>query len=155
MHENVSYEYAIVRVVPSVERGECINCGVILYCQAERFLGALIHCDAERLRAIDPRIDLAAVEKHLGAIPSICAGSTCSGEIGQLSLSARFQWLVSPKSAMIQMSDVHTGLCSDPNAALERLLHTMVLAPGHVRTSSGEEVGAGLGARLASGSRAA
>lgn len=139
MPETVSYEYAVIRVVPSVDRGERINCGVVLYCQSRKFLAALVHVDADRLFAVDPRIDLEAVERHLTAIPRLCAGDESGGEIAKLSLSARFNWLVAPKSAMIQMSPVHAGICAEPESALQHLLESMVLQPelpiGHVSSS--------------------
>ena len=124
-----SYDYAIVRVVPCVERGECINVGVILFCRTRRFLGALISLDAQRLLALFPTIDIDAVRSHLDAIPLVCAGSAEAGPISQLSQSERFHWLVSPRSTIVQTSPVHSGLCSDPAAALEHLMQTMVLLP--------------------------
>ncbi|HZU02147.1 MAG TPA: DUF3037 domain-containing protein [Ktedonobacteraceae bacterium] len=124
-----SYDYAIVRVVPCVERGECINVGVILFCRTRRFLGALISLDIQRLLALFPAIDIDAVRSHLDNIPLVCAGSAEAGPIGQLSQSERFHWLVSPRSTIVQTSPVHSGLCSDPAAALEHLMKTMVLLP--------------------------
>src|ERR1051326_8711576 len=114
MPETVSYEYAVIRVVPSVDRREQINCGVILYCQSRQFLGALVHIDPIRLKAVDPRLDLESIEQHIAAIPRLCSGDSSGGEIAKLSLSARFNWLVAPKSAMIQFSPVHAGICTDP-----------------------------------------
>ena len=124
-----SYDYAIVRVVPCVERGECINVGVILFCRTRRFLGALISLDTQRLLALFPAIDIDAVRSHLDSIPFVCAGSAEAGPIGQFSQSERFHWLVSPRSTIVQTSPVHSGLCSDPAAALEHLMQTMVLLP--------------------------
>jgi hypothetical protein len=124
-----SYDYAIVRVVPCVERGECINVGVILFCRTRRFLGALISLDTQRLLALFPTIDIDAVHSHLDSIPLVCAGSAEAGPISQLSQSERFHWLVSPRSTIVQTSPVHSGLCSDPTAALEHLMKTMVLLP--------------------------
>jgi hypothetical protein len=124
-----SYDYAIVRVVPCVERGECINVGVILFCRTRRFLGALISLDIQRLLALFPAIDIDAVRSHLDSIPLVCAGSTEAGPISQLSQSERFHWLVSPRSTIVQTSPVHSGLCSDPAVALEHLMQTMVLLP--------------------------
>ena len=124
-----SYDYAIVRVVPCVERGECINVGVILFCRTRRFLGALISLDTQRLLALFPTIDIDAVRSHLDNIPLVCAGSTEAGPIGQLSQSERFHWLVSPRSTIVQTSPVHCGFCSDPAAALEHLMKAMVLLP--------------------------
>ena len=124
-----SYDYAIVRVVPCVERGECINVGVILFCRTRRFLGALISLDTQRLLALFPAIDIDAVRSHLDSIPLVCAGNAEAGPISQLSQSERFHWLVSPRSTIVQTSPVHSGLCSDPADALEHLMQTMVLLP--------------------------
>jgi len=129
MHALNSYDYAIVRVVPCVERGEYINVGVILFCRTRRFLGALISLDNQRLTVLFPAIDLAMVQQHLDSIPLVCSGSIEAGIIGQLSQSERFHWLVSPRSTIIQTSPVHSGLCTDPAVTLEHLLKTMVLLP--------------------------
>jgi hypothetical protein len=123
------FEYAVLRVVPRVERGEFINAGVVLYCQAERFLGARIHLDPARLMAIDPHADLEAVRAHLEAVRSVCAGGPEAGSVGRLPLGERFGWLVAPRSTVVQPSPVHTGLTDDPEAELERLLSRMVLPP--------------------------
>ncbi len=122
-----SYDYSILRVVPSVERGECINAGVILFCRTRRFLEARISLDRERLRVLAPQIDLDLVERHLENIPALCKGGGELGPIGQLSQSERFHWLVAPRSTIIQPSPAHSGLCSDPTQALEDLLKRMVL----------------------------
>jgi Protein of unknown function (DUF3037) len=122
-----SYDYALVRLVPHVERGECINVGIILFCRTRRFLGALIHLDEQRALALAPLIDLEFVCQHLDRIPLICAGSELAGSIGRLSQSERFHWLVSPRSTIIQTSHVHSGLCSDPENTLQHLFQKMVL----------------------------
>ena len=124
------FEYAVLKVVPRVERGECINAGVVLYCQSERFLGARVHLDPDRLRALDPDADLDAVRAHLEAVRSVCAGGPEAGAVGCLPLRERFGWLVAPRSTVVQPSEVHTGLTEDPEADLERLLRSMVLPPG-------------------------
>ena len=123
------FEYAVLRVVPRVERGECINAGVVLYCQAERFLDARVHLDAARLKALDPGADLEAVRAHLEALRSVCAGGPEAGAVGSLPLGERFGWLVAPRSTVVQPSPVHTGLTDDAEAELERLLNKMVLPP--------------------------
>lgn len=123
-----SYDYALVRIVPSVERGECINVGVILFCRTRRFLGMLMHVDEQRLRSFAPHLDIEAIQQHLATLMAICEGKRDSGPIGQLSQSERFHWLVSPRSTIIQISPVHSGLCHDPQAMLERLLQKMVIA---------------------------
>ena len=123
-----SYDYALVRLVPHVERGECINVGVILFCRTRRFLGALIHLDEQRALALDPHIDLVFVCQHLDRIPLICAGGEQAGSFSRLSQSERFHWLVSPHSTIIQISPVHSGLCSDPESTLQKLFKKMVLS---------------------------
>jgi len=120
------YDYAVVRVVPKVDREEFINAGVIVSCPELSFLEALIKLDESRLRALDPNIDLELVRKHLASIPKICRGGDEAGSIGQLPQRQRFHWLVAPRSTIIQTSPVHTGRSGDPAAALEHLVATMV-----------------------------
>ncbi|HET9921088.1 MAG TPA: DUF3037 domain-containing protein [Ktedonobacteraceae bacterium] len=122
-----SYDYAIIRIVPHVERGECINVGVILYCQTRRFLDVLISLDIDRLLALAPDSDLEDVQHQLASIESICKGGKEAGPIGALSLSERFHWLVAPRSTIIQTSPVHSGLSADPRTTLHHLLEAMVL----------------------------
>ncbi|GCE26883.1 hypothetical protein KDA_23670 [Dictyobacter alpinus] len=122
-----SYDYAIIRVVPRVDRGECINVGVILYCRTRRFLGALIHVDEARLQAFAPTLDLAALQIQLHHFLQVCEGKAESGPVGQLSQSERFQWLVAPRSATIQLSPVHSGLCQHPEQTLHTLMQKLVL----------------------------
>ena len=121
-----TYDYAIIRVVPRVERGELINVGVILSCPAVDFLEARIDLDAARLRALDPALDVEATRANLEMIPRVCRGGAEAGELGALPQRSRFHWLVSPRSTIIQMSPVHTGRTDDPEKALQRLLDTMV-----------------------------
>jgi len=121
-----TYDYAIVRIVPRVERGEQINVGVILSCVDVDFLEARIEMDESRLLALHPALDLEAIRAGLATIPAVCAGGAEAGPIGALRPRDRFRWLVSPRSTIIQMSPVHTGRTSDPAAAIERLLQTMV-----------------------------
>jgi hypothetical protein len=121
-----AFDYAIVRVVPRVERGEFLNAGVIVYCSTLGFLEARIELDAQRLLALAPAIDLAVVESHLAAIPRVCKGGSEAGEIGCLPQRARFHWLVAPRSTMIQMSDVHSGVHHDPRVALDTLFEKLV-----------------------------
>lgn len=123
------FEYAILRVVPRVERGECLNAGVVLYCQDARFLGARFRLDPERLRALDPSVDLDAVRAHLEAACAVCEGGPEAGAVGRLPARERFGWLVAPRSTVVQPSPVHTGLTEDPEAELEHLLRKMVLPP--------------------------
>ncbi len=131
------FEYAVWRVVPRVDRGECINAGVVLYCQAERFLGARVHLDPARLKALDPGADLEAVRAHLEAFRSVCAGGPEAGAVGRLPLGERFGWLVAPRSTVVQPSPVHTGLTNNAEAEVERLLSRMVLPPD--REPTGED----------------
>ena len=126
MPTEYTYDYAIIRVVPRVERGEQINVGVILSCVDGDFLAARIELDEARRRALDPAPDLEAIREGLATITTVCAGGEKAGPIGALPQRGRFGWLVSPRSTIIQMSPVHTGRTSDPAATLERLLETMV-----------------------------
>jgi len=120
------YDYAVVRVVPKVDREEFINAGVIVSCPELSFLEARIKLNEARLLALDPNIDVELVRKHLASIPKICLGGDDAGSIGQLPQRQRFHWLVAPRSTIIQTSPVHTGRCGDPAAALEHLVATMV-----------------------------
>ena len=128
MHTPSSYDYAIVRVVPRVEREEFINAGVILSCPAQDFLAARIELDERRLLALDPGVDLEAVRENLASIPLVCAGGPAAGPIGRLTPRERFHWLVAARSTIIQTSPVHSGRCQDPAAALDHLVRTMVQA---------------------------
>lgn len=123
-----TYDYAIVRVVPRVDRGEFVNAGVIVCCAQRDFLQARIELDEARLRALDPAVELDAIRAALAAIPAICAGGPGAGALGQLSVRERFDWLVAPRSTSIQVSPVHTGRTTDLDAATERLLDSLVRA---------------------------
>ena len=125
-----TYDYAIVRVVPHVERGEFVNAGVIIASTSRGFLKAVVELDEARLRALDPAADVEALRAALAAIPLICAGGSGAGPIGRLSLRERFDWLVAPRSTSIQVSAVHSGRCVDLDTALQRLMQTMVRRPG-------------------------
>jgi hypothetical protein len=124
--ERHSFDYAVVRVVPHVERGEFLNVGVILSCQAAAFLKARFHVNSRRLSSLAPELDLNELQNHLEAIRLICEGGEQAGPIGRLPRRSRFDWLVAPRSTIIQTSAVHTGICSDPEEALEQLLRKMV-----------------------------
>src|SRR6185295_17208214 len=124
-----SFDYAVIRVVPRVEREEFVNAGVLLFCLERDFLQARVEVDEPRLRALWPEIDVELVRQHLEAIPRICAGSPDAGPIARLSLRERFHWLVSPRSTVIQVSPVHSGLCESPERALDELFRRMVLIP--------------------------
>jgi len=129
VHDHSSYDYAVIRVVPRVERQEFVNAGVIVLCSARDFLEARIELDERRLLALAPTADLGAIHRHLAGIPVICRGGDAAGPIGRLSTRARFDWLVAPRSTVIQTSAVHTGRCDDPARLIERLLDTMVRVP--------------------------
>jgi hypothetical protein len=124
-----SYDYALIRVVPRVERGECMNVGVILFCRTRAYFGARIALDETRLLAFFPSADVDDIRAQLHAIAKIAEGEAEAGPIAALSQAERFHWLVSPRSTIIQPSPVHSGLCDDPVAALEHLFQTMVLLP--------------------------
>ena len=124
-----TYDYAVIRVVPRVEREEFVNAGVIVSCPERKFLEARIELDEARVLALHPAIDLEALRAHLAAIPAICAGGAGAGAIGLMSAKERFRWLVAPRSTVVQTSPAHAGRCDDPAALLERLLDTMVRAP--------------------------
>jgi hypothetical protein len=126
MHAPNSYDYALIRLVPSVERGECLNVGVILFCRTLGFLGARIYLNATRALALSPDLDLAAIQQQLDSMMLIGKGGPEAGDLGKMSQSERFHWLVSPRSTVIQISPVHEGVGDDPEASLEHLLKTMV-----------------------------
>jgi hypothetical protein len=124
-----TYDYATVRVVPRVERGEFVNAGVIVSCAEQGLLQAAIELDDASLLALDPRVDLAGIHAALAAIPLICAGGEAAGPLGRLSVRERFHWLVAPRSSSIQTSPVHTGRCETPGLMLDQLLRKMVRSP--------------------------
>jgi hypothetical protein len=124
-----TYDYAIIRVVPKVEREEFVNVGVVVSCPTSRFLEARIELNEQRLMAIDATLDMETIRGYLAAIPIICAGGEQSGPIGQLPQRERFHWIVAPRSTIIQTSRVHTGLCKNLTDVIEHLLETMVRPP--------------------------
>ena len=126
MQDHCSYDYAVVRVVPRVDREEFVNAGVIVSCPARGFLDARIDLDEARLLALDSTVDLDAVRANLASIPIICAGGPGAGPIGKLSQRERFHWLTAPRSTIIQTSRVHTGRCTSPGDVIEHLLNVMV-----------------------------
>jgi hypothetical protein len=121
-----SFDYAVVRVVPRVEREEFLNAGVILFCLERDVLAARVELDRARLAALAPGADADLVEEHLAAIPLVCAGGEGAGPIGRLSPRERWHWLVAPRSTIVQVSPVHTGLSHEPAHALDRLFEQMV-----------------------------
>lgn len=121
-----SFDYAAIRVVPRVEREEFLNAGMILFCPERKFLGVRTHLDAERLRALWPTIDIEEIRRHLEAFVRVAEGSPDAGPIARLSQRERFHWLVAPRSTIIQVSAVHSGICEEPLAKLEQLFETLV-----------------------------
>lgn len=149
-----TYDYAVVRVVPNVEREEFVNAGVIVCCTSRGFLKARIELDESRLLMLAPAVDLDLIRASLSAIPAICAGGAPAGRLGLLSPRERFDWLVAPRSTSIQTSVAHAGRSEDPDEALERLLARVVRTPSpnavdattaaDTKTSIGHELKFGL-----------
>lgn len=129
MHVLDTYDYAVIRVVPRVEREEFVNVGVILSCERTGFLDARIELDESRLLALDSTLDLESLRRHLDAIPAICSGGSEAGPIGLLPQRGRFHWLTAKRSSIIQTSPVHMGKCGDIPAILEHLMDRMVRPP--------------------------
>lgn len=121
-----AFEYAIIRVVPRIERGEAINVGVVVLCRAARFLDARFLRNTERLRVFAPQLDLEQIEQQFADMLRICQGGAHAGPLGELPVYERFRWLTAPRSTIIQASPVHCGLCADPATALEHLTHQLV-----------------------------
>ncbi len=124
------FQYAALRLVPRVEREEFLNVGVIVFCRTRRFLRARVALDPRRIRAFAPDIDLDSVQEHLDARVRVAAGEPDAGPIAALPESERFHWLVAPSSTMIQTSSVHSGLCDEPEAVLDRLFAQLVGSQG-------------------------
>jgi Protein of unknown function (DUF3037) len=120
------FSYAILRLVPDIERGEQLNVGVVVFCRPLDFLGARTALDEDRARAIARDVDLEGARRHLAAIERIAAGDAGAGPIAELDTTARFHWLVAPSSTIVQPSEVHTGLCDDPRACLDELFERLV-----------------------------
>ncbi|MBC2874133.1 MULTISPECIES: DUF3037 domain-containing protein [Streptomyces] len=120
------FEYALLRVVPRVERGEQINAGVVVYCQARSFVEARVHLDEARLLALDPAVDVAGVRAALRAVEGVCAGGERAGQAACDDAGRRFRWLIAPRSTVVQPGPVHTGLTLDPSGEPERLLDLLV-----------------------------
>lgn len=120
------FEYALMRVVPRVERGEQFNAGVVVYCRAKSFVAARTHLDAGKLRALDPEADVHGISAALGAVELICAGGEGAGQAGGDDAGRRFRWLIAPRSTVVQPGPVHTGLTADPAAEVDRLLDLLV-----------------------------
>ena len=126
MQEKHLYDYAVIRVLPRVERDEFINVGVILYCRSLNFLRAACSVNEARLTSFAGDADLSEVREHLGSLCQICSGSEGSGPIGKMSLGERFRWLTAPRSTVVQTSPVHTGFTNDPDETLKKLVSQLV-----------------------------
>jgi hypothetical protein len=122
------YDFAIFRIVPRVERGEFVNAGVVVFCPAQKYLKARVLIDDDRLRALWPGLDIALIRQHLEPFPEICAGDAAAGPIAARPLRERFHWVVAPRSTVIQISPVHSGLCESPDAVLDELFEKLVCA---------------------------
>lgn len=127
MGEAKAYSYAVLRVVPRVEREEFLNAGVILFSQELRFLGAKVSLTQSRVLALAPEADIINLQRHLEAVPRLCAGDLTAGPIARLPQKDRFHWLTAPRSTMIQVSPIRTGIATDPGDALEHLFRVLVL----------------------------
>jgi len=127
MQDKHLFEYAVIRIVPKVEREEFINVGVVLFCKKERYLQTVYTIPKEKLLALSADLDLEEVEAHLRSFERICKGSKDSGPIGQLDLPSRFRWLTATRSTVVQCSKVHPGFCADLNLALQKLHADLVL----------------------------
>jgi hypothetical protein len=120
------FQYALLRVVPHVERGECINAGVVMFCRRAGFLAARVTLDRGRLVALAPDVDADEIERHLDTLARVAGGDPAAGPVAALDQSERFHWLVAPSSTVVQPSPVHTGLCDDAQATLDRLFASLV-----------------------------
>jgi hypothetical protein len=122
----LAFEYALLRAVPRVDRGECLNVGVVLYCQGAEYLKVLLHLEESRLRALDPAVDVDLVRAALAAVAAVCAGDVRAGPAAGRSQRERFGWLTAPRSTVVQAGPVHSGVTHDPEAQLQRLLDRLV-----------------------------
>lgn len=126
MQENHLFEYAVIRIVPQVEREEFLNTGVILYCAGKKFLNAIITLDTNRIQGFCPKLDIAELGEYTNAFIAICQGGNQVGAIGKLILPERFRWLTARRSTVLQTSMVHPGFCADPDKILHRLFSELV-----------------------------
>ncbi|MFC5861658.1 DUF3037 domain-containing protein [Acidicapsa dinghuensis] len=121
MRARATFDYAVLRVVPRVERQEFVNAAVVVFCLEKRYLDARVYIDPQRMKALWPDLDIDLVRQHLDAIPRICSGDPTAGPVASLSQRERFHWLVAPRSTLIQPSPVHTGICDDTGGLIDRL----------------------------------
>ncbi|WP_405896712.1 DUF3037 domain-containing protein [Streptomyces sp. NBC_00727] len=126
MSERHVFEYALLRVVPRVQRGECFNAGVVVYCRAKGFVAARTELDETKLKALDPGADVTGVRAALHAVEGVCRGGTDAGQAAGDDAGRRFRWLIAPRSTVVQPGPVHSGLTADPEAEVERLLDLLV-----------------------------
>ncbi|WP_175411768.1 DUF3037 domain-containing protein [Streptomyces sp. TRM64462] len=126
MSERDVFEYALLRVVPRVDRGECFNAGVVVYCRARAFVAARTHLDENKLTVLDPQADVVGVRAALRAVEGVCRGGEDAGQAAREDVGRRFRWLIAPRSTVVQPGPVHTGLTTDPEAEVERLLDLLV-----------------------------
>jgi hypothetical protein len=124
------YDFAVIRIVPRVDREEFVNAGVVVFCPARKYLKAKVLVDEARLRALWPEVDVPLLRRHLEPFPEVCAGEPDAGPIAAKPLRERFHWVVAPRSTMIQISPVHTGICESPDGVLEELFARLVATPG-------------------------
>ncbi len=127
MQEKTLFEYAVIRIVPKVEREEFINAGVVLYCAKQKFLQMLFNLDEQRITALSPTLNIPEICEYLTAFQRICRGGAEGGEIGRLPVAERFRWLTATRSTVVQSSKVHPGLCDDAGEMLHRLYNQLVL----------------------------
>jgi hypothetical protein len=127
MQESHLFEYAVIRVVPHVEREEFLNVGIVLYCSPKKFLETVFELNEVRLKALCAKLDIAELEEYISSFKLICAGGPHGGPIGKLSMPERFRWLTATRSTVLQTSSVHPGLCEDPGQMLDRLFNQLVL----------------------------
>jgi len=127
MQDRHLFEYAVIRVVPRVEREEFINVGIILYCAKLKYLNAIFHIEPEKLKALNCELEISVIEENLTAMVNICKGEKMAGPIGQLDLAGRFRWLTATRSTVVQCSKVHPGFCVDAEATLNQLMQDLVL----------------------------
>lgn len=127
MQDKQVFEYAIIRVLPRVERGEFVNAGVVVYCKKQSFLKAMIQFDENRIKSLYKEADVTEINNHLKAFEQICLGNLDAGPIASLDIPSRFRWLTAKRSTVIQASEIHPGLCTDPHEVLEKLFEQMVV----------------------------
>lgn len=127
MQDKHLYEYAVLRVVPQVEREEFVNVGIVLYCRNKKYLNVIYRVDEQRLFALFPQLDVTEVGEYLNSFERICSGDKYAGTIAQLPVAERFRWLTATRSTIVQASKVHPGYCEDPQSTLNRLFGQLVL----------------------------